>query len=160
MLKILGLNPGTRYLGLAVFQGPELRDWGIRTFKGRWSKKKLKKIREIISGLIRRYDLNTLAIKKIHPARSSAHLNALILELQNLAQEKGLKVEAYSLQEIKDRFKGEGKINKRALGEIMAREYPAVFRELKKEQENKAPYFYRLFEAVALGATGYYRNEK
>jgi hypothetical protein len=101
-----------------------------------------------------------LAIKKIHPARSSAHLNALILELQNLAQEKGLKVEAYSLQEIKDRFKGEGKINKRALGEIMAREYPAVFRELKKEQENKAPYFYRLFEAVALGATGYYRNEK
>ena len=63
-LKILGLNPGTRYLGMAVFQGPELRDWGVKTFKGQWSKEKLKKIKEIVSDLISRYDLNTLAIKK------------------------------------------------------------------------------------------------
>lgn len=160
MLKILALNPGTRYLGLAVFHGPELRDWGIRTFKGRWSRKKLKKIRKVVSGLIRRYGLTTLALKKLHPARSSANLNALVLELQNLAREKGLKVQAYTLQELKDRFKGEKRINKKVLAEIVAREYPAIYREFTKERQNKTPYFYRLFEAVALGATGYYLSEK
>lgn len=159
-LKILGLNPGTRYLGMAVFQGPEIRDWGVKTFKGKWSKDKLKKIKEIVSELISRYDLNTLAIKRVHPSRSSTNLNSLISELKNLARKKGLKICSYSLRELKDQFKEEAKINKRVLAEILAREYPALFRELQKEQENKNPYFSRLFEAVASGAVCHSQNEK
>jgi Holliday junction resolvasome RuvABC endonuclease subunit len=158
-LKILGLNPGTRYLGIAVFQGPELRDWGVKTFKGQWSKEKLKKIKENILELISRYDLNTLAIKELHPARSSANLKALICELKDLARGKGLKVYSYPLQKMKGRFKEESKINKKTLAEILAREYPALLRELAKERENRKPYFWRLFEAVALGAACHSQNE-
>ena len=138
-LKILGLNPGTRYLGMAVFHGPELRDWGVKTFKGQWSKEKLKKIKESISDLISQYDLNTLAIKRLHPSRSSANLNALVSEIKTLARRKGLMVYAYSLQEIKDRFKEESKINKRALAERLAREYPALLRELSQRSGKQKP---------------------
>lgn len=48
-LKIIGINPGTRYLGIAVFEGPELMDWRVKKLKEKWSKEKMKKAIKIIS---------------------------------------------------------------------------------------------------------------
>jgi len=159
-LHILGINPGTKYTGFAVFWGPELRDWGVKTFKGRWSKEKMKRIREVISGYIHQYSINILAIKKLHPSRCSANLKKLVIEIKNYCRRKGLKIFSHSIQELEAYFSKEKKINKKALAEIMALEYPALFHELEKERRNKNPYFWRLFEAVALGSACCYQNEK
>ncbi|GAF91324.1 unnamed protein product, partial [marine sediment metagenome] len=43
-LKIIGINPGTRYLGISVFQDSDLRDWRIKVFQEKWSEHKIKKI--------------------------------------------------------------------------------------------------------------------
>ena len=40
-VRIIGINPGTRYLGIAVFIGPEPREWRIKIFNGKWSKEKM-----------------------------------------------------------------------------------------------------------------------
>ena len=34
-LKILAINPGTRYLGIAVFVGTDLREWAVKVIKGK-----------------------------------------------------------------------------------------------------------------------------
>ena len=68
---ILGINPGTRYLGFAVFCGPELRDWGVKVATGPCSRQKMEKLKKIVLGLIGQYKPEVLAIKKLHPSRSS-----------------------------------------------------------------------------------------
>ena len=66
-ITILGISPGTKYLGIAVLRGPELRDWRVKAFKGRWSEGKLGKIEAVLASLVARYDPDILAVKASIP---------------------------------------------------------------------------------------------
>src|SRR5262249_5104148 len=39
---ILAINPGTRYVGFAMFRGPELVDWGLRVITAKTPRGKVK----------------------------------------------------------------------------------------------------------------------
>lgn len=156
----LGVNPGARYLGLAVFCGPELREWRVRALNGRWSKAKLNKAVKIVAEMIGRYDPDALAIKKLHPSRSSQNLNRLAARIKALAKRKKIKVCEYSIQDLEAIFSPQDRINRKRLAEIIVARYPALYHELNQEQSHKNPYHARMFEAVALVAAGYYRLEK
>jgi|GEM_PF-3360360 len=51
-LKIIGINPGTRYLSISVFEGPELMHWRIKVLKRKWSEEKMKRAVGIVSDFI------------------------------------------------------------------------------------------------------------
>jgi len=73
-LKILGINPGMRYLGLAVLYGQELLDWRIKVLDGKWSNEKIKKAIKILSDFFYQYEPTVMVIKKLHPSRRSENL--------------------------------------------------------------------------------------
>ena len=151
-LKIIGINPGTRYLGIAVFQGPELLDWRIKVLKGKWSKEKMKRAIEIISEFIDRYEPNVLAIKKLHPSRRSQNLSRLAYKIKEYSKRKRLKVYQYSIKDLESFFIREDKLNKKNLTRIIVSEYPFLFHEFQKEKIHRNPYYARMFEAVALAS--------
>lgn len=66
IITIIGINPGTRYLGISVFHGSELRDWRVKVIKGKQTKEKVKRAMMIISSFIEEYKPDALAIKRIH----------------------------------------------------------------------------------------------
>ncbi|MEM2991372.1 MAG: crossover junction endodeoxyribonuclease RuvC [Halobacteria archaeon] len=148
----MGISPGTRYMGIAVFSGTELLDWGVKNIEGRWSKEKMKEAGLAISNLIERYQINVLAVKEFHPSRSSANLNQLVKGIRELARRKKLKIHQYSIKELEDFFCPEGRINKEELAELVAKRYPVLFHELNKEKANRNPYYIKMFEATALGS--------
>ena len=151
-LKIIGINPGTRYLGIAVFQGPELLDWRIKTFKGKWSNAKIEKILGAISEIFELYEPDALAIKKLHPSRRSESLTMLVVKIKKQTRRKGLKVYQYSIKELEDFFVKEGKLNKKNLAEAVVSTYPVLSNELNKEKRHKNPYHVRAVEAIALAS--------
>jgi Holliday junction resolvasome RuvABC endonuclease subunit len=159
-LKIIGINPGSKYLGIATFQGSDLRYWGIKVLKGKWSKGKMEKAKEIISDLIERYDPNILAIKKFHPSRSSKKLNQLVAKIKEFSKRNGLRVYEYSVKDLEKFFSPEEKINKRKIAELVASEYPFLFPMLEKEKRNKNLYAIRMFEAIALGIRCFNKLDK
>jgi len=160
-LTIIGINPGTRYLGIAVFQGSELLDWRIKILKGKWSKEKMKRAIEIVSEFIERYELNVLAIKKLHPSRRSLNLARLVAKIKEFSKRKGLKVYQYSIKDLEDFFSEEEKIkNKKRLAEMMVSEYPHLFHEFKREKSHKNPYYFRMFEAVALASVCFHQLDR
>ena len=151
-LKIIGINPGTRYLGIAVLDGSELLDWRIKTLEGRWSEEKIKKAIGVVSELIERYELDILAIKKLHPSRRTENLLRLSDKIKNFARLKKLKVFQYSIKDIEKSYIVDEKLNKRNLFEALVKFYPELYPELKKEQSYKNPYHTRIIEAVALAS--------
>jgi Holliday junction resolvasome RuvABC endonuclease subunit len=151
-LKIIGINPGTRYLGIAVFQGSELMDWRIKILKGEWSKEKMKRATEIISDFVERYEPGVLAIKKLHPSRRSQNLARLVTRIKEISKRKGIKVYQYSIKDLEEFFIQDDKLNKKNLAEAIVSENPALFHELKKEKSHKNPYHIRAIEAVALAS--------
>lgn len=151
-ISLLGLNPGTKHLALAVFRNCELREWVIKTFKGEWSEPKEEKIISAIEKVILQYDVQVLAVKRSHPARMSKNLNSLVSEIRGLAQRKKIRIFEYSVKQLEWVICRNGRRNKAKLATEIIKLYPALFYEYEKEAENRNKYYVRLFEAVALGS--------
>jgi len=141
-------------MGIAVFRGSELLDWGVKNMSGRWSVEKIKKVRMILSDLLQRYEPEVLSIKELHPSRSSTNLNELVREIKGMARRKGLRVYQYPIKEMERFFQGarEDRMNKKKLAELAASRYPILAHELNREKTINNPYYIRMFEAVALGS--------
>jgi hypothetical protein len=151
-IRILAVNPGGRYVGLAVFCDADLRDWRVSSLSGANPREKERALSEMVSRIIRTHGTDTLAIKALHPARCSPHLISFARKIKKMAEEKGLRIFELSIDELKDNLNPGGKSNKRLLMEEVAARYPFLYPELEREKKNKNQYLVRMFEAVALGA--------
>lgn len=159
-LKIIGINPGTRYLGVAVLCGPELMDWRIKVLDGKWSEEKIDKAKGIVSELINLYEPNILAIKRLHPSRRSENLLRLVAKIKEFSKRKKMNVYQYSIKEMEKSFIEGEKLNKRNLIEAMVTLYPILHHDLNKEKSHGNPYHFRVFEAIALAAACFQRLGK
>jgi Holliday junction resolvasome RuvABC endonuclease subunit len=153
LLKVLAINPGSKYMGIAVFEGPELEDWRIKAIKGKWSKDKLSTIQRLISECIDQHNPDILVLKRIHQSRSSVGLNKLVGTIKQSSKKKNIKIYEYSIKDVEDFFLPGGRANKSKLAEIITSRYPVLSHDFRKEQINKNSYYIRMFEAVALWAT-------
>jgi Holliday junction resolvasome RuvABC endonuclease subunit len=150
---VLAVNPGSRYLGLAVFCGQELIDWGIRVIKKRNPEEKLELAKGIVSRVISQHEVKIIAIKRLHPSRTSVNLERLAAALSALASSMGLRVYQYPLEQVEKVICGTEKISKKKLAKTICETYSFLERELEKEMSSRNPYHTRMFEAVALGLT-------
>lgn len=150
-IKILAINPGTRYIGFAVFYGQELRDWGTKVVKGKWSAKKKEKLKKIVQSLIDQHQPDAIAIKKLHPSRSSRQLNSFLNEIKLIMEEASLPIYEYPIKYLESYFSPGRPINKSMLAELLVLRYPVLYSELKREDLKNNRYYLWMFEAVALG---------
>jgi len=157
IITVIGINPGTRYLGISVFHGSELRDWRVKVVQGETSKEKISRAMKIVSGFIEEYKPEAVAIKKIHSSKSSINLNKLVAKIKESSKKKKLKVYEYSIKELEVFFLPEGKTNKKKMTEEITSKYPVLLNELNSEKKRKNPYHIRMFEAVALGSICFYQ---
>lgn len=144
-LNILAINPGSRYLGVAVFVGTELRDWAVR-LAGR------ERIQAILSEYINQYGVHVIAIKKFHPSRTSHALRNIVSSTEKLAKQRRLVLREYSIDEVEGALLPQKKKNKRLLMEVVVARYPFLLNEFQQEKKNKNPYLIRMFETVGIGS--------
>jgi len=151
-MSILGINPGAKSIGIAVFRNADLRDWRIKAIDGKWSDGKLKMIKDVISELIIKHQPGVVALKSLHPSLRSPQLAQLTDWIKLFSIKKNIQVHEYSLKDLEEFYSPIERINKRQLAELVGIEYPALFHELNRERSHRNKYFIRMFEAVALGA--------
>lgn len=144
--NILAVNPGSRYLGLAVFLGTELRDWAVKVVER-------EKIENLISEYSRRYRITVFALKDIHPSRSSMTLREIVASIKSFAKAHGGCLYQYSINDVKGKVLMDQRKNKNHLMDEMASRYPFLLQEIEREESNKNPYLVRMFEAVSIGVS-------
>jgi hypothetical protein len=149
-IKTLGINPGARHLGYALFQNSELRDWGIKAVKGKWTSEKKEKMERIFLNLLDHEKPDYVAFKKLHPARCSPELCDFLASLKRHCRTRRILVYEYPIKYLEEVVLTE-KMNKKKLVESLGEIYPVLFSEAEKERGNKNSYYTRMFEAVALG---------
>jgi Holliday junction resolvasome RuvABC endonuclease subunit len=151
LYKILAINPGSRYIGVAVFYGNALQDWQIKHVPGYPEKQRLAKVKNIVLRLIERHEPDIVVLKKLHPSRASSHLKRITNLIEKLAYRRKIRIRNYSIKQVKDLIISDKPKNKARLAEVLANRYPDLMHELKKEILSKNHYHIRMFEAVALG---------
>jgi len=150
--RIVCINLGTRYLGMAAFQGADLRDWRVRSFNGKWSKAKERKIVGVLKEYLNHWQPEIVVSKEVDHSRSSEQLDRLADSLAVILKEHGIRSKSFSIGLIKSHMLGEEPISKKALGEELIRRWPALGHDLRKERASRNSYYQRMFEAVALGS--------
>src|ERR1041385_1470152 len=109
---ILGISPGTRSIGLAVYRNESLAEWRVKTFKGSWSNAKLKSILYELKNYMAEKEIAVVAIKRPDIVRSSQGVERLVSEIRVMAVRNKMKVVLYSLEELKRHFSTEKKFTK------------------------------------------------
>ena len=152
-ITTIGINLGTRYVGIAVIIGSELRDWRIRVIKGKELIDKFQCLTGILARLIDSYAPSVVVLKKPHPMKTSPVLNRIQLEAKAFLEQNGVTVQEYTLNQLKMRLLPDQKsLNKIKLAEFITSQYPILFEEWKREIGLKRPYRMAMFEAVALAS--------
>jgi len=149
--RILTINPGSKYIGVALFIESELRMWKVYSLSYADMKKKLAKIYDVIKKAKEDHQITTVIIKKLHRSRSSNNLDIIIKKIREIIQKLKLKLYEYTIQSVKFVLLPRQKGNKYQLMEEIVSLYPHLSVLQKKELKNKNKYYIRMFEAVALG---------
>jgi len=136
-LRILALDPGTRYLGIAALEDEELLYWGVKTIKNRTdSRLLLQKGRRIITELINLYHPNIVVQEKVFFAqcKASERLNKLTRMIRNLVKKKGLTYAEYAPTTVRKQICRNGWATKKETAKILITIYPELAIHLTQDR--------------------------
>ena len=147
---IIGISPGSRYIGVAVLRGCELRDWRIKVIRAKTDEERMSNLRSVFSKLLIWYRPNLVAMKSVHKSRGSNALRTVVESVRGITREHVLPLEEYSLETIKQKVGQRVSKSKRQMSIELATTYPSLQKLLKDLVDSKTYYQIRVFEAVAV----------
>lgn len=152
--KILAIDPGTREMGVAFFEGEALIYHGVRVITKRKSPHGiLKQGRKTILRLIKELSPQVLVVEKTFFAnnKNSALLNVFVDEIMAVGKRKGLKVLSFAPNTVKKFICGNGRASKEEVAKVIVSRYPELKVYLSQDRKWKERYHQNMFDAVALG---------
>src|SRR5439155_25367064 len=96
--RILAVEPGIQYLGIAILEGEELIWYGIKTFPGRKTRPFMRQeVQQYLSTLFRKFHPDTLAVEQpfYAPSLLSKNLRTLSTDIKTWGRCKRLRVHSY-----------------------------------------------------------------
>lgn len=151
--RLLALKPGTRELGVAIFQHEELLYYGVKTIHDRATPQStLREVVRILKKLILQYRPSGLVLEQTIVLQASAtFLLVVAKKLKATARRAGLEVAEYPPAEVRQFFCTPTKATKRLTAERLVTHYPQLVRYLDTTAEWERLYYAYLLDAVALG---------
>lgn len=128
----------------------ELVEWRVKSFKEKWSREKRLHILSTIQKLCEYHSVGTLSVKKIDSLRSSPGLDRLMRNLIRQCKRHGIKVQQYSLSDLDYDLRTGKPQNKGQLVDQVVERHPKVKHEYLRERNNRAEYYTKMFEAIAM----------
>jgi RNase H-fold protein (predicted Holliday junction resolvase) len=146
--RIMAVDPGMQYVGIAIFEGDNLLWYGVRTFPGHDVRSQIK---QYLTSIFQKYQPTILAVEEPFYAQSllSDNLKKLTREIKTWGKWKSLAVHSYSPPTVKAFFCRDQK-TKQSLAEAMIERYPFLGRYLTNLPWRRR-YWFHVFDAVGLG---------
>jgi len=158
MKKILAIDPGTRYIGIAYFDDKKLTYYGVKTIeKKEFPRDTLKESRTLLLRLISDFDPDTLVVEKTFFSnnKNSALLNVLADEMLKIGKSKGLKVISFAANTVRKLICGNGAATKDDVAKVIITLYPELKPYLHSDKKWKELFYRNIFDAIALGLSIY-----
>ncbi len=150
---ILSVDPGTREVGFALFNGAELLYYGVKTVTNRTSPGSvLETVTAFIKSLIEKYQPTTLAIEKMFITQKNSALLAVVAQqVKAVAKESNISIWEQAPSFIRKRICKSGRATKREAAKVIAERYPELVRYYNRTRHWEIEYYSNLFNAVAIG---------
>lgn len=159
---IIGIDPGTREMGLVVLRGHALVWFGVRTLpNGKRHHEALGLAKQLVLNLIEEHGPDVVAIEKPYdlPTKRSHLLNVIADELRDRAEELGIDVVELSPEDIRQRVTGNPRATKLDVAEHLVDQGFGHLRRLVPRRparvaiglRPKDKYWLHMFDALAIG---------
>jgi crossover junction endodeoxyribonuclease RuvC len=152
--KILAIDPGTRYMGVAFIDNGRLIYHGVKVLKkGNSPHENLFSVRKIVLRLIKDFQPHLIAVEKAFFGnnRKAALVNVVVMEMRAIARRKQLKFVDYSPSTLKKFITGNGRASKMEVSRAVVLKYPELKVFLTQDRAWKERFHQNMFDAVALG---------
>ncbi len=158
-IKILAVNPGTRYIGVAILKGQpknqaKLIYYGIKSINNRSTTRHiLQEGKEIINELLYYHQPDIVAQKKVFfvQEKNSERLNKLSEAIKILVKRKNLTYTEYAPTTVRKQICQKDKATKKETTKILVSLYPELAANLTQEKIWKDDYWSHMYNAVAIG---------
>jgi Holliday junction resolvasome RuvABC endonuclease subunit len=158
---ILGIDPGTKEMGLVVLRGQELMAYGVHTLRnGARPYDIIGQARRIVLAAIAKHEPHVVAIEEPLnlPTKRAAILTVIVQELRVRSEELGMEVVELSPAAIRERVVGNPRASKIEVAEALIRGDFAQLRELVPRRPARAAlglrprdkYWLHMFDALGL----------
>ena len=158
---IIGIDPGTREMGLVVLRGHVLVWFGVRTLpNGKRHHEAIGLAKQFVLNLIEEHDPDAVAIEQPYdlPARRSHLLNVIADELRDRSEELGVAVVELSPEAIRERVTGNPRATKLDVAEYLVDHGFGHLRQLVPKRPARAvlglrpkdKYWLHMFDALAI----------
>lgn len=160
--RLLALKPGTRELGIALFQDEELFYYGIKTIAPRETPQEiLTSAVHLLKKLVLAYRPSALVIEQTIVLQASASFLLVVAKkLKAAARRSGLTVYEYPPAQVRKFFCQPERATKLLTAQRIAERYPHLARHLSTNVEWEWLYYAHLFDAIALGLYGLHQLPK
>ncbi len=152
--KILAIDPGTRYMGVAFLDNGSIIYCGVKVIRNRRSPHEiLWACRKILLRLVKDFRPQVLVVEKTFFAqnKNTALLNVLVDEIRNIGRRKGLQILSFAPSTMKKRICGNGRASKEEVARVIVSRYPELKVFLTQDRKWKERFHQNMFDAVALG---------
>jgi Holliday junction resolvasome RuvABC endonuclease subunit len=150
--RVLAIDPGMQYLGIAVLDGEDLLWYGVKTYPDRKSLPQMRiSVKQDLAKLLEKYAPDVLVVEEPFYAQStlSNNLKRLTADIKTWGRWKGLKVFSYVPPVVKAFFCRDQR-TKQSLAEAMVERYPFLSKYLTILPWRRR-YWFHVFDAVGLG---------
>ncbi len=161
---ILGIDPGTKEMGIAIIRDHELISFGVHTLRnGHRPHDLIGQARRIVLAAIEEYGPQVVAIEKPYmlPGKRAAILSVIEQELRGRAEDLGLRVVELTPEEIRQAVVGNPRATKIDVAEaLVAGDFPQLADLVPKRPARAAlglrardKYWLHMFDALGLALT-------
>ncbi|HMO81162.1 MAG TPA: crossover junction endodeoxyribonuclease RuvC [Pyrinomonadaceae bacterium] len=149
---ILGIDTGTRQIGVTVFQGWELVFYGIKTITDKNDDLTLARMRRIIGGLIREYDVTYVAMEKIIFVQQHRSFGKRVFdEIRDFLKKLRIPYSEYNPKTVRQSICQNEKPTKANSARVLTEIYPELGRYFNAPRTWQKRYYALLLDAVAVG---------
>jgi Holliday junction resolvasome RuvABC endonuclease subunit len=152
--KIMAIDPGTRYQGIAVFWGNRIIASMVKILEDKGPcGKRLKEVDKLFVSLIEDHAPDVLVIEKPLPCwtSQSRFLEAIIEEIKLLARKERIRVREFSPMAVRKIVCNNVDANKKDVAETVASIHTELKTKLNQNNILKEKYWGHVFDAAGLG---------
>jgi Holliday junction resolvasome RuvABC endonuclease subunit len=160
--SVLGIDPGTKEMGVAVLRGSKLLAYGVHTLRnGQRPHDLIGQARSIVLDYVNKYRPDVVGIERplLKPTKRAALMSVIAQELNGRSRELGLAVCEISPREVRRRLIGDPSARKIDVARVLAERFPEIRVRVPEPPKRSAlgfrprdNYWLHMFDALAVAA--------
>ncbi len=150
--RVLGIDPGSRQIGFAVFRGEELVFYGVKCVRTKQEAGTLSKLQEIVTNLTESYGIDIVAIERsTFPQQGTPTFKAVYKNIVRCIKNQKRALIELDPQLVRNSLCGNQKPTKGNTAQILVKTYRELEPYLDVQKIWSKRYYGQLFDAVAVG---------